>query len=199
METNNALKSQKNWNDDCVYSSGRRRYLSDSYNTTNTFLSHWLHPSLAWGSRHCLPKHQCRECNVSCLNDRLKIGSRSMKWVQWGKADTAYHHFKDRKVWLQQSLAKLSNPLVFVTARQKAQHGLFHQLSYCMGLTIHPFILPKQTLPNLAVQLPLVVQRLQWFQVLLKDGNVWLQEGLPIGLKKRQTIRCSWKDWEWVS
>ena len=36
---------------------------------------------------------------------------------------------------------------------------------------------------NLAVQLPLVVERLQRFQVLFKDGNVWLQEGLSIGLK----------------
>lgn len=46
------------------------------------------------------------------------------------------------------------------------------------------YTLQTQTLPNLAVQLPLVVQRLQRFQVLLKDGNVWLQEGLPVGLQK---------------
>ena len=70
------------------------------YNTADTFLWHWLHPALAQGSKHPLPKHQCRECNARCLNERLKIGSRSMKWVQWGKADTAYHHFKDRKGWL---------------------------------------------------------------------------------------------------
>ena len=89
----------------------------------------------------------------------------------------------DWKVLLKQSLIKYLT-LRFLSWPNRRSGTDYHTRSHTVCEFQSTLSFPqRQTMSNLAVQLPLVVERLQRFQVLFKDGNVWLQEGLSIGLK----------------